>query len=100
MNNRRPYGLLPFEAPEGWAKKSKVSHVFDKKKEEGGRLVGIRVTKGNGDEVDIPVVDATRSEDHRRLVRAIEKASNMQRGSKYFKPSYSVLGYSYNISRK
>lgn len=44
----------------------------------------------------IPVVDVRRGEDARRRVNEIVKQSNIQRGSKFFKPSYSVIVRSYN----
>jgi hypothetical protein len=63
-------------------------------------LRGIKITKYiDGKEDDafvIPVVDVRRGEDSRRRVNEIIKQQNIQRGSKFFKPSYSVLGRSYN----
>lgn len=66
----------------------------------GEKLVGIRVTKFTdgieSDRFDIPVVDVRHGAASRKRVSAIIKQQNIQRGSKYFKPSYSVIGRSYN----
>jgi hypothetical protein len=45
----------------------------------------------------MPVFDVR---DQRKKVEMILKQRNVDRGSKYFKPSYSVIGYSYNSSMK
>ncbi len=87
----RPFGLSPFEAPKGWSLKSKVTTLA---KGEGAdkRVVGFRVQNEEKNFV-IPVLDNRYDPG---VVSAQIKANNIQRGSKYFKPSYSVLGYSYN----
>ncbi len=46
------------------------------------------------------VIDASESPEKRKLVEAIEKFHNKAKGSKFIKPSFSVMGYSYNASRK
>jgi hypothetical protein len=90
---RRPYGLPPFESPEGWAIPAKVTHLI-KGSGDNKYTVGIRVETNSG-KFTIPVIDVRRNRD---AVERMEKAA--QRGSKYFNPSYSITGHSYNVSRK
>lgn len=69
-----------------------LTKEIDGKKE----LVGYNV-KTHDDEFRIPVVNGVRNPQE---AKEMQKALNIQTGSKFFKPSYSVLGYSYNNSRK
>lgn len=67
---------------------TKTFHLRNKK----NQLVGIRV-ETEKDIFNIPVLDSR--VDNKRLLK-FEKQQNQHRGSRYFKPSYSVAGYSYN----
>ena len=69
-------------------KRIKRTFLLNKKKE----LIGIRVEKSEGEIFDIPIADVRRD---RRQVESIVKYANIHKGSKFFKPSYSVLGYKY-----
>lgn len=73
-------------------KKTIVSHL----KNKDDQLIGIHV-KTEEEKFTIPVADVRRN---RKQVDAIIKASNIQRGSRFFKESYSGMGYSYNRSQK
>lgn len=64
---------------------------------KGEEIIGIAVETEKGDKFVIPVVSTARNES---AVKQIEKAANIARGSKFMRPSYSVLGYSYNRSYK
>lgn len=70
----------------------------------GDTIVGIQVTKFDNGIVDekftIPVIDVRRGEDARRMATHITKTTNSQRGSKFMKPSYSVMGKCYQNSFK
>lgn len=61
---------------------------------------GIKIKKANGDQFEIPIVNMTVSESEERRGNRIIKASNRQQGSKFFRPTNSLLGYSYNESFK
>lgn len=74
---------------------TKTEKIF---KEE--KLIGYKITKQDEKPFTVPVIDVRRNEDQRRLAEYVIKQNNAQRGSRYFKPSYSILGYSYNVSRK
>ena len=74
---------------------SKTKLLFDK----NDVLVGYRVTNKEGDVFDIPVLD-NRNPKHQERILITEKEINSMRGSRHFAPSYSVLGHSYNVSRK
>lgn len=69
-------------------KKPTLSHLVNKNNE----LVGIRI-ETEKETFTIPLADVRRN---RKQVDKIIKASNIQQGSKYIKPSYSVAGYHYN----
>lgn len=89
-----PFGIPPFKAPESWSKKSVVHHV-----RQSDALVGIKVSTISETFV-VPIIDATKSFSQRERANEQIKANNIQRGSKFFAPSYSAWGYSYNVSRK
>lgn len=74
---------------------TKVYNLLNKKDE----VIGINV-ETKKESFTIPVVDVRRSDDQRRKANQILKAANIHKGSKFFSPSYSWLGYSYNVSRK
>jgi hypothetical protein len=76
-------------------KKTEVTHLHNNK----NQLVGIKV-KTDLETFTVPVLDVRRSEDERQIVEKFIKAERSHSGSKFFKPSYSLLGYSYNISKK
>lgn len=63
-------------------------------------LVGYKVTKHEEKPFIIPVVDVRRGEKIRMIADYMQKIANIQKGSKFIKPSYSVLGFSYNAGRK
>lgn len=48
----------------------------------------------------IPVLDVRNSPEEREKIEKSIKANNKMKGSKYIKPSFSVLGHSYNDSFK
>lgn len=79
-------------------RKTKVSNLVVGEGEEK-RVVGIKV-ETHDDEFTIPVVDVRVSPEQRKRAERILKASRTQTGSKFMKPSYSMMGYSYNVSRK
>ena len=56
--------------------------------------------KKEGEMKLMPVWDVRDGENVRKKVENILKQRNIDRGSKYMKQSYSVVGYSYNISMK
>lgn len=62
-------------------------------------ITGIKVTvMDNGvkdKEFIVPVLDARRSESERQTIQMQIKQNNKQRGSKFMKPSYSVIGKCY-----
>lgn len=93
MKNKKmfPYGIPPFKAPDGWAKPSKVSHLTKGEGDEK-RLIGIKV-ENDKESFIVPIIDGVKNPQQANL--AI-KAVNVQTGSRFFKPSYSVLGRSYN----
>lgn len=64
--------------------------------ERDGRVIGIHV-ETDKESFTIPVADVRIN---RKMVERIQKAANIQTGSKYFRPSFSWSGYSYNMSRK
>lgn len=78
--------IPPFKAPESWGKKSKVSNLVNKDKV----VVGIKV-EAPTETFRIPVIQP-------KDAAAFEKQNPQP--SKFIKPSYSLLGYSYNTSRK
>ena len=71
---------------------TKKTNLFNK----DNQLIGIKV-ETDKEQFIIPVADVRRN---RGLVESIIKASNISKGSKFFKPSFSILGYSYNHSMK
>jgi hypothetical protein len=73
-------------------KMTKVSYLFTKT--EPKFLTGIRVETRN-DNFVVPVVDVRRGDDARRKISSMEKAVNMQTGSKFFKSGYSENGRPY-----
>jgi hypothetical protein len=77
-------------------RKTTVKRLTKEFEEGKPELVGYRV-KTHDDEFDIHVVNAIRNP---QRAKEIQKAANIQRGSKFFKQSFSLLGYSYNVSRK
>lgn len=79
--------------------KTKISHLTKEFVPGEKTLVGIKVETGN-EKFTIPVVDVRTSDRHRERVEEIIKQSNISRGSKFFNPSYSGMGYSYNLSMK
>lgn len=96
MKNRSKYykGIAPFKAPDSWSKKSKYYDV-----KQSDALIGIKVESHN-ETFTIPIVDVTKSYSQRERAEEMIKENNIQRGSRFFKPSFSVLGHSYNNSRK
>lgn len=78
-------------------KTSKTTNLLNSNNE----IIGIRVQKFNNgvleDQFDIPVLDVRRSEEERKRVYKMISASNQ---SKYTKPSFSVMGFSYQVSHK
>lgn len=72
--------------------KIKVSELRNAKDE----VIGIHVETGK-DVFTIPVADVRRN---RKQANAILKSANIHAGSKFIRPSYSLLGYSYNLSMK
>lgn len=60
----------------------------------------IRVTKVGEKPFHIPVIDVRDGEDQRENAKAFLKTANYHKGSKYMKPSYSVIGLTYNDSTK
>lgn len=60
-------------------------------------LIGYKITKADDESFVVPVVDVRISAQHRASANACIKATNK---TKYLQPSYSVLGYSYNLSMK
>lgn len=75
----------------------KIYKTDDKGKKH---VVGIRATSRKDGEFIIPVVDVRRGQDARWKANSIIKASSIQQGSKYFRQSFSLMGYSYNKSMK
>lgn len=79
-------------------KTSKTTNLLNSNNE----IIGMRVQKFNNgvldDQFDIPVLDVRRSEEERRRVGRILKSSS--KGSLYMKPSFSVMGRSYQTSYK
>lgn len=46
------------------------------------------------------VIDARKSDKHRRAVENIVKEMNARKGSKYMRPSFASCGLSYQVSHK
>lgn len=46
----------------------------------------------------IPVIDVRDGEDQRNAAKSLLKASNMNRGSQYIKPTYTLFGENYNTN--
>ena len=67
---------------------------------EGKRSYGIQVLTPSDETFMIPVIDARDDNEARLTVEAMNKDSNRVRGSKFFKPSASLIGRSYNESWK
>lgn len=44
----------------------------------------------------IQILDATKSPEMRKLIKLMIKAANKQKGSRYIKTSFSVIGNPYN----
>ena len=83
---KHPHGIAPFKSPESWGKKAKVQ-VFEN---------GVKVETDKESFV-VPIVDVTKN---RVKANAILKADTINKGSRFLKPSYSVLGRSYQVSQK
>ena len=94
MKAKHPFGIPPFKAPESWSKKA-ILHVV----KQSDALIGIKVQTLD-ETFTIPIIDVRNGYSQRERAEEMVKANSIQNGSKYFKPSYSVLGYSYNNSRK
>ena len=94
MKSKFPHGITPFKSPAGWAKPANVN-ALTKGEGEDKMIIGIQV-ETDKDSFVIPVIDVRASEDARRIANQMGK----QVGSKFMKESFSVLGYSYNVSRK
>ena len=45
---------------------------------------------------ELPTLDVRNSEEERYLIKEILKTNNAYKGSKYMKPSFSVIGKPYN----
>lgn len=71
---------------------TKISHL----KKENKFSYGIKV-ETEKDAFVIPVVDVRDGEDARRKAENIIKSQNK---GKFMQPSFSVMGYSYQVSRK
>ncbi len=80
-------------------RKTKVTHLFQEYTEGNKTLVGIKVEKEDETFV-VPVIDVRTSDNYRKAVQQFVKEGNATRGSRFMRPSYSVLGYSYNGSHK
>jgi hypothetical protein len=93
-----PFGIPPFQSPEGWAKRAKVEHIGKRDENMIIDVTGIRVTRYEQKPFAIPVLDSRRESDRERIAN-ITKVSNGPQ-SKYFRQSYSIMGPSYNIKRK
>lgn len=91
MKAKHPYGIPPFKSPDSWAVKSKVSSVV-KGEGENKRHIGIRVETNKG-VITVPTVAGP-------LAESFIKANNIQRGSLFIRPSFSVIGYSYNAPKR
>lgn len=89
-----PFGIPPFQSPESWGKKSKYYDVS-----QNDSLVGIKV-ESSKETFTIPIVDVRNGFSQRERADEMIKQENIQRGSKYFSPSTSLMGYSYNNSMK
>lgn len=76
-------------------KQTKIFNLLDKQND----LVGVRAETYK-EEFVIPVVDVRKSDKHRERAARMQKAVNIKNGSKFFKPTYSGMGYSYNTSMK
>lgn len=68
-------------------------------KREGKLSYGIKVETDKGSFV-IPVIDVRDGESERGFVANTIKQSNVQNGSRFLRPSYSVRGLSYQNSYK
>lgn len=80
-------------------KKTKVTHLTREFTEGINTLVGIQV-ETEEDKFVIPVVDVRISPEARKKAESIIKNNRAEQGSKFFRPSFSVLGRSYNVSQK
>lgn len=80
-------------------KKQTQSHVFDEKE-----FVGIKCTISNNgqneNEFIVPILDTRRSMSDKENIKIQLKQANKIKGSKFLKPSYSVIGHSYQESYK
>src|SRR6187401_982722 len=97
---------------EGVQSDSEVQSVQDNKIEkfrktvteiiplEGKKSYGIQVLTPTDESFMIPVIDARDDEEARLTVEAMNKDANRVRGSKFFKPSSSLIGRSYNENWK
>lgn len=74
-----------------------MSNKDTKVLKRGENIVGYRVTNNKGEVFDIPVVD---SRIDSGKADWMIKNQNAQKGSQFIKPSYSLMGHSYNVSRK
>lgn len=54
----------------------------------------------NAQKFNIPVIDVRDGDKAREAVKKVEKYANITRGNRYFKQSFSLYGYSYNMSMK
>lgn len=70
----------------------------------GNQQVGIKCTVLNNgqneDEFIVPVLYSTRSDSERAIVNNQIRLNNKNKGSKFMKPSFSVMGHSYQESYK
>ena len=76
-----------------------TTHLTQEFKPGEKTLVGIKVETPKETFI-IPVVDVRTSERHREAAEDIIKQSNIFKGSRFFKQSYSWYGFSYNTSMK
>lgn len=77
-------------------KKTVVTHLTKEYEQGIKTLVGIKV-QTEEDTFVIPVVDVRHD---RGKAEFILKSSRAQQGSRFMKPSYSLTGFSYQVSRK
>lgn len=81
-------------------KKTTVTHLTREFTPGTTTLVGIQVETEEDGKFVIPVVDVRVSPAARQKAESILKNSRASQGSKFFSPSFSVLGRSYNVSQK
>lgn len=54
----------------------------------------------DGTEIKVPVIDMRESEQHRKIGESFLKLDRINRGSKFLRPTFSVVGRSYQVSQK